>query len=83
MKATGLFLLLGVGLCCCSGNAEPDGASDKGKEPDCGSYILPGCPKILDPVCGTDSEMYPNECELCAQNLKRKTNIRIKRRGMC
>ncbi|XP_034636376.1 serine protease inhibitor Kazal-type 1 [Trachemys scripta elegans] len=83
MKAAGLFLLLGVGLCCCSANAEPDGASDEGKEPDCGSFIFPGCPKILDPVCGTDNLTYPNECELCAMNLRRGTHIRIKRRGMC
>ncbi|CAM2118005.1 pancreatic secretory trypsin inhibitor-like [Lepidochelys kempii] len=83
MKAAGLFLLLGVGLYCCSGNAKPGGASDGGKEPDCGRYMLPGCPKILDPVCGTDNATYPNECELCAENLKRQTNVRIKKRGMC
>uniref|UniRef100_A0A8C3PCF5 Kazal-like domain-containing protein n=1 Tax=Chrysemys picta bellii TaxID=8478 RepID=A0A8C3PCF5_CHRPI len=40
------------------------------EDPDCGSFIFPGCPKILDPVCGTDNLTYPNECELCTMNLR-------------
>ncbi|XP_067390815.1 pancreatic secretory trypsin inhibitor-like [Emydura macquarii macquarii] len=83
MKVTGLVPLLGVALCCCSGNAKADGASDEGKELDCSGYALPGCPKILDPVCGTDNLTYPNKCILCAENLKRKTNVRIKKAGKC
>ncbi|XP_074865467.1 serine protease inhibitor Kazal-type 1 [Carettochelys insculpta] len=83
MRVAGLFLLLGLALCCCSGNAEPEGAPDQGKEPDCRTHIQPGCPKILDPVCGTDNISYPNECELCAANLKKQASVRIKKRGMC
>ncbi|KAM6299745.1 pancreatic secretory trypsin inhibitor-like [Aegotheles albertisi] len=69
MKATGVFLLLSLALCCYQA---------------CGNYNpRRGCTKIFDPICGTDNRLYSNECLLCLQNLQRQTNVRIKNRGMC
>ncbi|XP_053935852.1 pancreatic secretory trypsin inhibitor-like [Cuculus canorus] len=84
MKATAVFLLLSLALCCYRGNAEMNGAADEGTEAACGTYDLKkGCTKIFDPICGTDNTVYSNECLLCAQNLQKHTNVRIKNRGMC
>ncbi|XP_054024633.1 pancreatic secretory trypsin inhibitor-like [Dryobates pubescens] len=84
MKATGVFLLLSLALCCYQGNAETDGGGAKGTEAACGNYNLRrGCTKIFDPICGTDNLLYGNECLLCLQNQQRNTNVRIKNRGMC
>ncbi|XP_065500501.1 pancreatic secretory trypsin inhibitor-like [Caloenas nicobarica] len=84
MKATVLFLLLSLALCCYQGNAETGGAAGRGTEATCGNYNLrKGCTKIFDPICGTDNLLYGNECLLCFQNLQRNTNVRIKNRGMC
>uniref|UniRef100_A0A8C2YB36 Ovomucoid n=1 Tax=Coturnix japonica TaxID=93934 RepID=A0A8C2YB36_COTJA len=40
----------------------------------CSEYQLSGsgnlaCPRIFQPVCGTDNVTYPNECSLCRQIL--------------
>ncbi|XP_071426543.1 serine protease inhibitor Kazal-type 1 [Pithys albifrons albifrons] len=84
MKATCVFLLLSLALCCYQGIAEANGAAGRGTEPACDKFNLSqGCTKIFEPVCGTDDILYSNECLLCLRNLQRSTNVRIKNRGMC
>ncbi|KYO22922.1 trypsin inhibitor ClTI-1 [Alligator mississippiensis] len=84
MKATMLFLLLAAAMCCCPGNAAPEDPSGIWEKPSCAKYFPEsGCPRILDPVCGTDLQVYPNECVLCAENRKRNTDVQIKNRGFC
>nr|XP_060621554.1 serine protease inhibitor Kazal-type 1-like [Anolis sagrei ordinatus] len=81
MKVTCIFLLFAVGIFCYSANAEI-GASDE-KEPVCERYHPPACPRIYDPICGTDGVTYGNECILCNENRKRNLHIRIKKSGTC
>uniref|UniRef100_A0A8V0YW26 Kazal-like domain-containing protein n=1 Tax=Gallus gallus TaxID=9031 RepID=A0A8V0YW26_CHICK len=70
MKTSAVFLLLFLAVSFTQGNAEPDGAADQGTEAACGNYdIRKGCTKNFDPVCGTDSVLYGNECLLCVQNI--------------
>ena len=38
------------------------------RQPDCGQYALPACPRNLDEVCGMDGRIYSNECMLCFEN---------------
>lgn len=55
-------------------------ASDSEAEADC------MCPRILEPVCASDSQTYPNSCEfLCAQKkLARKgRSIGLAHAGSC
>ncbi|PKU44537.1 pancreatic secretory trypsin inhibitor [Limosa lapponica baueri] len=76
MKATGVFLLLSLALCCYQGNAEMDAAAGRGTEAACGNYNLGrGCSKVFDPVCGTDNVLYGNECLLCVQNLPKNARF--------
>ncbi|XP_074085461.1 serine protease inhibitor Kazal-type 2 [Macrotis lagotis] len=51
--------------------------------PDCKMYGTPGCPRDLNPVCGTDSVTYANECILCEKNRDQGQDIQIKWRGSC
>uniref|UniRef100_A0A5F8G853 Kazal-like domain-containing protein n=1 Tax=Monodelphis domestica TaxID=13616 RepID=A0A5F8G853_MONDO len=51
--------------------------------PDCKMYGNPGCPRDLNPVCGTDSLTYPNECSLCEKSREQGKDIQIKWKGFC
>ncbi|XP_053558722.1 serine protease inhibitor Kazal-type 2 [Bombina bombina] len=51
--------------------------------PHCESYRLPGCPRNLSPVCGTDGNTYANECILCFANRDSGRLVLIKRNGEC
>ncbi|XP_024061429.2 ovoinhibitor-like isoform X3 [Terrapene carolina triunguis] len=48
-----------------------------------GGKVLIPCPRILAEVCGTDGVTYPNDCMLCAHNLKHRTSVSKKHDGKC
>ncbi|KAG9259722.1 serine peptidase inhibitor, Kazal type 4 [Astyanax mexicanus] len=64
--------------------AGSEGSGPSPRKPTCSglSEIL-ACPMNMAPVCGTDENTYANECLLCVQSLKTKTNILIKKDGSC
>ncbi|XP_074059606.1 double-headed protease inhibitor, submandibular gland-like [Macrotis lagotis] len=54
----------------------------------CSGYFLTkvkklSCPRILQPICGTDQKTYSNECLLCTVNLEQGLNIRKLHDGPC
>ncbi|XP_075785322.1 trypsin inhibitor ClTI-1 [Pelodiscus sinensis] len=51
--------------------------------PQCYWYGLPGCPRNLSPVCGTDGRTYPNECVLCLANRENSRDVKIRWKGYC
>uniref|UniRef100_F7G594 Kazal-like domain-containing protein n=2 Tax=Monodelphis domestica TaxID=13616 RepID=F7G594_MONDO len=55
---------------------------DQTRDANC-NYEFPGCPRNLEPVCGTDGNTYNNECLLCMENKKRDVPIRIQKDGPC
>ncbi|XP_019594595.1 serine protease inhibitor Kazal-type 1 [Rhinolophus sinicus] len=79
MKVTGIFFLIALALLSLSGNARADTLE---REAICRNHV-DGCTKIYNPVCGTDGNTYPNECELCMENKKRQSHILIKKSGPC
>ncbi|NWS54466.1 IOV7 protein, partial [Chunga burmeisteri] len=46
-------------------------------------HIIVACPRILKPVCGSDSFTYDNECGICAYNAEHHTNISKVYDGQC
>ncbi|KAM9289514.1 ovomucoid-like [Morus bassanus] len=61
MKTAGVLLLLALGFCCI-----PDiDALQILLLVNNGTQLA--CPRNYEPVCGTDSVTYPNECSLCRQ----------------
>ena len=49
------------------------------KEPKCSKI----CPAVFAPVCGSDGEIYPNECILNVTACKNDEIIRIVHPGPC
>ncbi|XP_016005797.2 serine protease inhibitor Kazal-type 1 [Rousettus aegyptiacus] len=79
MKVTGILLLIALALMSFSGNARADVT---GRKAVC-TNKLSGCPRIYNPVCGTNGITYTNECELCMENKKRQIPVLIKKDGRC
>ncbi|NXJ74266.1 IOV7 protein, partial [Trogon melanurus] len=46
-------------------------------------HVLVGCPRILEPVCGSDGFTYNSECAICAYNADHRTNISKIHDGEC
>ncbi|XP_021386392.1 ovoinhibitor [Lonchura striata] len=71
---------------------EHDGECDpKPVVVDCSNYrktvgddhVLVACPRILKPVCGSDSFTYDNDCGICAYNAEHDSNITKMHDGPC
>ncbi|KAL1023685.1 hypothetical protein UPYG_G00044550 [Umbra pygmaea] len=54
-----------------------EGCSGDHRKPSCGSVVRRGCPEIYAPVCGSDGNIYSNECELCVYIHKTHKDINI------
>ncbi|XP_051820981.1 serine protease inhibitor Kazal-type 2 [Antechinus flavipes] len=79
-----LVMLLTENFTVTSSYGDPDNPDDSSVIiPDCKAYGIPGCPRDLSPVCGTDSLTYANECTLCQKNREEGKDIKIKWRGRC
>ncbi|XP_027752164.1 ovoinhibitor-like isoform X2 [Empidonax traillii] len=46
-------------------------------------HVVVACPRILKPVCGSDSFTYDNECGICAYNTEHNTNVTKIHDGEC
>ncbi|XP_008496879.1 ovoinhibitor isoform X1 [Calypte anna] len=46
-------------------------------------HVMVACPRMLEPVCGSDSLTYDNECGICAFNAEHHANISKIHDGEC
>ncbi|XP_009575690.1 PREDICTED: double-headed protease inhibitor, submandibular gland-like [Fulmarus glacialis] len=82
MKTTRSFALLGLVLLSCLSDIVI-----AQQRASCGMYQFSGktqlaCPRDYEPVCGTDSVTYPNECSLCKEMFRNRA-LDKKHDGRC
>ncbi|XP_052011393.1 serine protease inhibitor Kazal-type 1 [Apodemus sylvaticus] len=79
MKVAVLFLLSALALLSLAGNTT---AKAVGRKANCNAAMV-GCPRVYDPVCGSDGITYASECSLCFENRKRMDPVLIRKSGPC